>query len=344
MSIINTMTNEVSSAATLLESTSISILDAARLVKNILDFKPAASNLSDIEFCSRIIETGKRNLRTKEMSLKNGFMLYLESKRHLRPDSFKDIKYLGQKILKTNSEFSCRNFSDLSAADCETAISLAFHTPSQYNKARTMLHGLFEFALRRERCDKNAVKLVERKKIIENEIKPLSLAQTKCILNTAQKDKFRACLPAVAILVLAGVRPCEIKRMKWRDIDFAENSITVRSVCSKTGGVRQIEICPALKSKLFPCKMQPNDYICPPNWSRRWKNIRDASGFKGLWIQDILRHTYASHHAKLFKDLSRLQINMGHRNHSLLRSRYVNMQGISHRDAKSFFTNPSKFP
>ena len=57
----------------------------------------------------------------------------------------------------------------------------------------------------------------------------------------------------------------------------------------------------------------------------------------GRWVQDVLRHTYASFHAKNYADLPRLQLNMGHRDQSLLRSRYINMHGISRAEAKSFF-------
>ena len=53
--------------------------------------------------------------------------------------------------------------------------------------------------------------------------------------------------------------------------------------------------------------------------------------------QDVLRHTYASYFAKRFKDLPRLQLNMGHHDLSLLRSRYINMRGISNLEATSFF-------
>ncbi len=331
------MTNEILSAITLLEGTSISLLDAARLVRNILDSKPQVSSFSDIEFCSKIIDSGKRIIKLKSMPVEDGFISYLESKKNLRRDSFKDIKYLGQRLIRSNPNFAAKNFSDLSAEECETSLNDEFKTPPQFNKARTMLHGLFEFAVRKQWCDKNIVKLVAKKKVIEREIKPLSISQTQQILETAQKDKFRHCLPAVAILIFAGVRPSEIKRMKCKDIDFAENSITVRSICSKTGGVRHVEICPALKSELEKCNLDPDGFICPPNWARQWKNIRDESGFKGSWTQDILRHTYASYHAKFFKDLPRLQINMGHRDTSLLRSRYVNMSGISIGDAKRFF-------
>ena len=384
------MTNELFSANMLLERKGISLLDAARLICNALDYLPKNSTLTPIQFCSKIIETGLRHVRIAEMPVSKGFALYLESKRHLRKDSFSDIHYLGNRLLKAKPEFGERNFSELSVSECEEWLNAAFHTnpqfkrsaneispqakdpkgetahkvsasqfkrsaneispqakdpkgetahkvsASQFNKARTMLHGLFEFALRREWCDKNPIKRIERKKVVEKEILPLKLSETKQLIKTAQNESPEYAIVA-ALLVYAGIRPREVRRLTWRDIDTEEKTITVRSQCSKTGGVRQVEIPPVLNRLLITHKSENCSPICPTDWQRRWRKIRDNSGFRGRWVQDVLRHTYASFHAKRYADLPRLQLNMGHRDLSLLRSRYINMHGISRADAKCFF-------
>ena len=338
MGILNTMDNEIISAKTLLKGTGISLLDAARLVRNILDALPKNSSIAPIQFCAKVIEVGKRNIRSKEMRFSEGFFLYLQTKGDLRPDSLKDIRYLGKRLIKSNPELSKCNFSEFSVSECEKWLSQIFSTPSQFNKARTMLHGVFEFALRREWCDKNPIKLIERRRIIEKEISPLSFPQIKNLIKTAKMPKHKECLPAIGLLMFAGVRPREVHRLTWKDIDLEENSITIHSLCSKTGGVRQVEICSSLKRLLAPfANGQKNERVCPKNWQKRWRDIRNDSGFKNVWVQDILRHTYASYHAKRFKDLPRLQLNMGHYDLSLLRSRYVNMRGISRTDARDFF-------
>lgn len=332
------MNTDYISAKRILTGTDVSVLDAARIAKNILDAKPKNFVLTDLQFCAKVIEVGLRHMRTKEMSLADGFVLYLKSKQHLRPDSVRDIRCIGNRILRTKPEFGKRNFSELSVSECEEWLNAAFTTNSQFNKARTMLHGLFEFALRREWCDKNPIKLIERRRIIEKEISPLTFPQIKNLIKTAKMPKHKECLPAIGLLMFAGVRPKEVHRLTWKDIDLEENSITIHSLCSKTGGVRQVEICSSLKRLLAPfANSQKNERVCPKNWQKRWRDIRNDSGFKNVWVQDILRHTYASYHAKRFKDLPRLQLNMGHYDLSLLRSRYVNMRGISHTDARDFF-------
>ena len=331
------MNTDYISAKRILTGTDVSVLDAARIAKNILDAKPKNFVLTDLQFCAKVIEVGLRHMRTKEMPLADGFALYLKSKQYLRPDSIRDIRCIGNRLLRTNPELSGRNFSELSVSECEEWLNAAFHTNPQFNKARTMLHGLFEFAIRREWCDKNPIKRIERKKVVEKEIQPLKLSETKRLIKTAQRESPEYAIVA-ALLVYTGIRPREVRRLTWRDIDTAEKTITIRSQCSKTGGVRQVEIPPVLNRLLITHSRElKEEKICPTDWQRRWRKIRDNSGFRGRWVCDILRHTYASFHAKNYADLPRLQLNMGHRDQSLLRSRYVNMHGISRAEAKSFF-------
>ena len=327
----------LNSAQEVLGKAKVSVLDSARFVRNILDAKPSDSKLTDAQFVLKVIDAGLRNIRAKEMSIFDGFALYLKNKQHLRPDSIRDIRCIGNRLLRTSPEFGKRNFSELSVAECEEWLNAAFHTPSQFNKARAMLHGLFEFALRREWCDKNPIKRIERKKVVEKEIQPLKLAETKRLIKTAQRESPVYAVVA-ALLVYTGIRPREVRRLTWRDIDTEEKTITVRSQCSKTGGIRQVEIPPVLNRLLITHSRElKEEKICPTDWQRRWRKIRDNSGFRGRWVQDVLRHTYASFHAKNYADLPRLQLNMGHRDLSLLRSRYINMHGMSRAEAKSFF-------
>lgn len=331
------MNKETTSALTLLAGKGVSILDAARIICNILDARPRGAAITPLQFCAKVVESGKRKVVQSEMRLDEAFKVYLETKRHLRKDSFRDIRYLGSRLINSNSELAGRNVSELSALDCETWLSETFRSASQFNKARVMLHGLFEFALKRQWCERNVIKLIERKKVAEREIAPLKLLETKRIISSAKNSRKRGCLAACALLVYAGIRPSEVRRLRWRDIDLSECAISVRSQCSKTGGVRQVEICPALKKILEKLALDGDSPVCPPDWERRWRKIRKDAGFEGHWVQDVLRHTYASFFAKYYADLQRLQLNMGHRDSSLLRSRYVNMRGLNKADAKAFF-------
>ena len=84
---MNTILN---SAKEVLGRATVSTLDSARFVRNILDAKPAGGKLTDAQFVLKVIDVGLRHIRTNEMSLVDGFALYLKSKQHLRPDSIRD--------------------------------------------------------------------------------------------------------------------------------------------------------------------------------------------------------------------------------------------------------------
>lgn len=338
-SIINTMKSDPQLAISILASTGISLLDAARLVINILDFKPYKTKLRNIQFCSKVIYCGLQHLHIKEMSLEKGYEKYLQTKTHLRPSSLRDIKYLGNKLLQSQPRFSKATFSELSISDCEKWLSSTFRTPSQFNKAHSMLHGLFQYALRQEWIEKNNIKLIEKKKIVEQKIESLSLTETHLLLKITQQKEFISCAAAVGLLIWAGLRPTELTRLKWQDIDLEDKVVSISPSTSKTGGSRHIEICSALKKWLHKHKTNDSEaLICPANWQPQWKKIRDLAGFRGRWVQDVLRHTYASYYTKCYQNLHKLQINMGHSNQNLLHTRYVNMRNISKIDAKRYFS------
>ncbi len=334
------MNNDSFTAQTLLKSTGISIVDAAILIRRIVDYKSSSLKLqSNLVYCDLIIQTGLSQHQSVQQNMQTGFTIYLNTKEHLRETSLRDIRYLGKRLLTSRPDFAQAYFSQLGQHECEQWLQETFSAPSQYNKGRAMLHALFQFACAREWCDKNPVRYIPKKRIKEQTIQPLNLNESLKLLETSRTVENGECAPATALLIWAGLRPNELMRLKWGDIDLPEQSITIRADCSKTGGVRQIDICAPLLACLRQYKSAAVDSICPPNWILKWKRVRDAAGFKGIWVQDVLRHTYASFHAKHYKNLPLLQLNMGHRDQSLLRARYVNMHGLTKDDAKQFFSN-----
>lgn len=74
-----------------------------------------------------------------------------------------------------------------------------------------MLYGLFEFALKHEWCERNPLKLVEGRKVIEKEIAPLKHTQTECLLKSAKSGNNNSCLPAIGLVLFAGIRQREVR-------------------------------------------------------------------------------------------------------------------------------------
>ncbi len=57
------------------------------------------------------------------------------------------------------------------------------------------------------------------------------------------------------------------------------------------------------------------------------------------WIQDVLRHTFASYHQAYFRNRRQLEHEMGHSNGALLYNRYLNMERITPATGEMFWSN-----
>ena len=105
---------------------------------------------------------------------------------------------------------------------------------------------------------------------------------------------------------------------------------------------RYVSILPVLGAILSRTSSagSPSRPVCPPNWEKKWREVRRRSGIlkKSGWVQDVLRHTYASYHLAHFCNQNLLQKEMGHSSPSLLLARYLNMDGITSATGAMFWT------
>ncbi|MFZ9937764.1 MAG: tyrosine-type recombinase/integrase [Luteolibacter sp.] len=119
----------------------------------------------------------------------------------------------------------------------------------------------------------------------------LTADQQKAVLAACQNAGERR---TVALLLYAGIRPDaesgEISRLSWQNVGKTE--IYVPQEASKTGADRIIPIQPVLRREL---KGHPKSGpVIPAGWRRAWQRIRKAAGIGHM--QNVLRHTFASHY------------------------------------------------
>ncbi len=252
-----------------------------------------------------------------------------------RPRTVAEIRSVCRRLMRGAPGLAERNVCTISRRDCAELIQMA-STPRQQYKLRTILHGVFEHCRRQEWLVDNPVELILPPRLNELEITPLSWQELTRLLHLARNEKHRSCMPPLGLMLWAGVRPAELLRLTWEDIGWEDSVISLRPQHSKTGGSRHIQLHAVLRSWLLEHGVAQGP-LCPPNWLRRWRQLRDVAGLIP-WRQDVLRHTFASYHAKHFHDFSRLQEDMGHRSAALLRTRYLNMKGLTAEHARIFWT------
>ncbi len=254
----------------------------------------------------------------------------IAARQDLRPTSRRDLRHFINRILRVNgvADLPLRS---ISTSQCKRILQEAFgSSTSSYVKGRAILHSIFSYGIKQEWCDINPVTRIETPKIREKAIEPLSPAEVEKLKATAKQPEFRDMQFSLSLMLYGGLRPTEVSRLQETDIDWEDMQVIVRPSTSKTGGGRTVPIrgVHGIKKK---------ELIIPPDWMRKWRKLRRAAGFHGKkrWVPDVCRHTFASYHAVYFRNLAELQLEMGHRNTTLLMTRYL--APVLKKDAIAFW-------
>ena len=158
----------------------------------------------------------------------------------------------------------------------------------------------------------------------------LTKEQREAVLGACEDAEERR---AVALLLYAGIRPDaesgEISRLDWEYVGKKE--IYVPQEASKTKADRIIPSTPVLRRAL---KGHPlTGPVAPAGWRRSWQRIRKTAGIGHL--QDVLRHTFASHYLAAFGEDATKQA-MGHAAGSTTLFRHYR-RAVTEAEGKAFF-------
>lgn len=340
------LSERLSLAEGILRGTGIDALGAARMVLDILEQVDGENPVADEprKICREVISCGLSEYSQRRCSV--SFRVLVESVTRAtpynRPRSRAELLQYCRRMVRVHEWLAGMPVRLLKMSDCAHLIETCWETNSTRNKARRILHRLMSFAVRHGWADDNPVAHIEPLPVKERRICPLSLRQVRRLLETLCKPEHRYCAPAVGLMLWAGIRPSEVERLCWGDVDLEKNVVYIAPEHAKTGGARQVSIQPVLKEWLlmtWPVRL-PCSRIVPRAWLRRWREVRTEAGFTH-WVPDVLRHTFASYHILHFRNLHTLQLEMGHSSMELLRTRYIGLDGISRADAALFWGSVS---
>lgn len=332
-------TQEAISAIELLEGTGVSLLESARIIAKAA--KEFGSDAGKIEQAlikgSKILEAENYSPSFSDVAKE---MLYVkEAVKKRRPRTLEQLRYMIKRIEKSCPDFCSSPIGSLTGDDCRQAIRKSFPIPIQADKARVTLSGVWSLAVKRGWAASNITKQIDALTHEEKEIHALSPLEIKSLLVSCN-DTLAECLAPIAIMAFGGIRPEEMTRIDWSDISFEHKVVTVRTRASKTGGARHVTMNDTMRSwlSIIPERSRVGS-ICPRGWRYLWEQVRARAGWstENPWVKDSLRHTFATYHAKKHGDFSLLQMEMGHQSSDLLRTRYMNMAGITKQMTKDFW-------
>lgn len=326
--------DEEQTAGRLLNKLKLSATDAARLILECTEeLGERAQGLRPRELLlllRRTLREGVQSIAAMEQTVtfEAAATSSIEARSDRRPTTRRDLRHYVRRMLRVEGVASLP-LRKMTTKDCRNILEQAFgDSLSSLRKGRAILHSIFTYGMRREWVDNNPVKRIDCPSVREKNIQPLSLAQTRKLQKATTLHSHRDMKLSLHLMLYCGLRPTEVQRLSTKDIDWEQRQVFIRPDTAKTGGGRFVPLrCHHL--------LKREDCNIPRNWMLRWRNLRRAAGFRQNWAPDSCRHTFASYHAAHFRNLGILQMEMGHRDTALLRTRYVS--AVSAGDARVFW-------
>ena len=300
---------------------------------------------------------------------------HLSTSGHLRDVTLTTRSNLLNRLHKRSPALFVRPAITLSKGDVVASLAPFVDTPTSHNNILKELRALFNWAINQELLTKNPALLIKPLRVSEATISALKAPALEHLIRACRAPGpdekkltsviYRAIfvdinpcdhtqhdynmlmtdttdmLYPLLLMAFAGVRPHEVDKLTWADINLEERVITIPARAAKTGGTRHITMRANLAAWLEDAPIiAKNNSIAPRGYAKKWKALRYRAGYKKggkSWQSDVLRHSFATMSLKSGITLNELQLDMGHHDLYLLRTRYLNMRGISRADAAAYW-------
>jgi len=214
--------------------------------------------------------------------------------------------------------------------------------PATKHKYVERLNTFFVWAVRQGYAGLNPCKDIDKDSdlgvIPPRNITYFTFDEVKRLMQTALEHD-PALLPYFVLGIYCGIRPSEItgdggkQPMTWSDILIDEDvrEVNVPSSSSKTHEPRQVEL-----SNNAIEWLQLGGELPPRNIRDRRIEVYTKAGVK--WEEDIMRHTFASYHCRMYRAPERLKLEMGHSKNSQTLFNHYRSGRVTLADAKKFWT------
>jgi integrase len=324
-------------AATLL--TPGQLEEAAKAFEQLRPFK-ATLNEAVTEFMAR------RNQDGRSVTFKKLFELFSEAKVRRSPSYRRELKYTFPRFEALHDKLVSR----VTAAQIDD--QTAAMTPSARNSKLRVLRAAFNFGIKRDYLARNPIDKLDFESLPRFEVEILSPKEAAALISAALESP--DLLAYHALGMFAGVRPDELRRLNWSDVDLVERHILIRSEVAKNHRRRIIDIEPNLAAWLRICKS--SGAVTPlKNLRSRLRKTRCAAAesvaSRGTvneaphlyqWRQDIMRHSFASYWLASHGDINKLTLMMGHANTTMLWKHYHKAAKKAEADKYWKISPPSK--
>lgn len=190
------------------------------------------------------------------------------------------------------------------------------------SNVKTVLHGVFTYAIRHEMCEKDLTQMVEWR--IDNSTvkkrKMFSKAELKKWFYKPQTELEKYC----AILLYTGMRPIELVEMNIENVDI-ENRKMIGGAKTKAGKNRSIPIHKDILGIVKQLKNEStNGKLIPWDYTKLLKEFNNTEMTKEHDLYD-LRHMFQTQCRECGIDLYVVDLIVGHKNSNITLNTYTHL-------------------
>ena len=226
------------------------------------------------------------------------------------------VRDLEARLARFEQDFGPRKVAEVTPQEIDDWLRGLPVGPQTRNNFRTVLGTAFAFAVARNYSPANPIERTAKAKVTRGAPGIFTPAEIRALLTNASA----AYLPALAIGAFAGIRPAEIERLDWADIDFARSLIHLTGAQTKTSARRLVTIHPTLAAWLAPLAKTKGAVLIGDERKLRIATMKAAKLTK--WPADGLRHSFASYHLAQFRNVAETATQLGHQNAKMIFAHY----------------------
>lgn len=219
----------------------------------------------------------------------------------ITPTTLYHYKIYIQAYLDHSSVFSLKQVNES---------SLRAFLDSKNDLSKSTMHHIIRYitsfinwAVKRNYLKENPTRNIHRPKLEQTKHRFLSKEEIEKILKFSPEVNLKE---YVLFALYTGMRPSELRRLNWKDINLESNTIIIQK--SKTGKARAIPIHSQLKKLEFK---KDGSVFNWTNMRERFYKLKELSGISDIDLYTF-RHTFASQLIMAGADLVAVKNLMGH--------------------------------
>jgi integrase len=222
-----------------------------------------------------------------------------------------------------------------------------------FNIYRAVLSSFFSWALKQGYVGENPVNQIPVKPIKRGVPEVYTIDQAKRLLRASRDLHGGALLPYMALGFFAGIRPEEIQKLRWEDINLEDGEARIADHVAKTGRRRVVTLSPnclewlrlcwgkdihpnAFRDKLQEVRMMAGLSVDKFKDDRLRKKFNISKDVElDQWIHDGIRHTAISHHIRAHKNENETALWAGN-SRQIIHNHYLSL--VSSKETEIFWS------